>query len=94
MLLRMKRARLEAGLTQREVGERAGIAAQSIGRMEGGRELPWPAARARLSNLYGVPEDELFWDIDEAQRFLRRFNRASERFQNLKPTPADREQTP
>lgn len=71
MLLRIRRTRLEAGQDLAEVATHVGIAAQALSRIEHGREVPWPAVRARLAAHYGVPADELFADIDAAQAHLR-----------------------
>ena len=72
MLLKLRRIRLECGWSLSEAAHEAGIAPQSLARVEKGRELPWPGLRSRLSKLYSVPEHELFSDIDEAQRVLHR----------------------
>ena len=66
---------IELGLA--EAAERLGIAAQTLARIEGGREVPWPAVRRRMATVYGNSESELFADIDDAQRFLKQ--RAGER---------------
>lgn len=71
MLLIVRRVRLELGMTLPEAGSLAGVAAQTLGRIEVGRELPWPSLRQRLSKIYGLSESELFEDIDRAQAFLR-----------------------
>ena len=71
MLLTVKRARLEAGLTVKEVGAKVGLAAQALSRVENGKEHPWPALRKRLADLYCIREDVLFADVDEARAFLK-----------------------
>lgn len=72
MLLTVRRLRLEQGLTLEEASRVAKVGPQSLARIETGRELPWPALRRRLSDLYGVTAEELFADIDQAQEHLRR----------------------
>lgn len=71
MLLLVKRRRLELGLEQAEVARRVGVSPTALSRIERGTQLPWPALRARLSEFYGIPESELFFDVDRAQVFLR-----------------------
>lgn len=72
MLLRVRRARLEKGMTLAQVSKKIGIAAQALSRVENGRAQPWPALRERLSTLYNVPDEVLFWDIDAAYEHLKK----------------------
>jgi transcriptional regulator with XRE-family HTH domain len=71
MLLRVRRTRLERGLRLAEAASRVGVASQTLARVETGREVPWRSLRERLAELYGVPVDSLFEDIDFAQAVLR-----------------------
>lgn len=72
MLVTIRRKRLEKGLTTGVAAERVGVSTQVLGQVETGRLRPWPALRAKLAALYGVPEAELFADLDEAHQHLRR----------------------
>ena len=72
MLVKIRRKRLERGLTLSAAAKRAGVAAQVLAQVERGRQRPWPALRRRLAEMYGVPEGELFEDIDSAENYLRR----------------------
>ena len=72
MLLAIRRARLEAGLPLTVAAKQVGVGAQTLARIETGRELPWPAIRKRLAALYRSPESVLFHDIDQARESLRR----------------------
>ena len=72
MLVKIRRMRLERGLTTGAAAERVGVSAQVLGQVETARLRPWPALRAKLSDLYGVPEAELFADLDAAHGYLRR----------------------
>jgi transcriptional regulator with XRE-family HTH domain len=72
MLLRVRRLRLEKGLHLRRAADLLGVAAPVLSSIESGRQVPWPALRARMADLYEYPERELFVDIDAAQAFLRR----------------------
>lgn len=60
---RLRAARREAGLTQREVARQLGIAAASVAQWEIGRSRPDIARLARLAELYGVRPDALLGDI-------------------------------
>jgi len=71
VLLRIRRTRLEHGLALQDAASQVGVAPGALSRIECGRELPWPAIRTRLANLYGIAADELFSDIDAAQKHLR-----------------------
>lgn len=70
--LRMTRERL--GLTQRQLGELAGVSASSVGMYEQGRRRPGTAARARLRGYfrergYEMPEPPLQPEKPAEQRF-------------------------
>jgi transcriptional regulator with XRE-family HTH domain len=71
MLLSIKRQRLERGLAQKEAASRVGLSPQALSRIESGQMIPWPALRRRLARLYDVPENVLWHDVDDAQRYLR-----------------------
>ncbi len=71
MLLKVRKLRLQRGLSLSEVAASVGIASQALSAVEAGRQLAWPALRRRLVQFYGVGEDELFHDVDRAQRLLR-----------------------
>ena len=57
---RLKRARMEKGLTQEEVGERAGLARNSISRYESGTVFPSQLALNMLATLYERPVEWFF----------------------------------
>ncbi len=62
----IKKARLKAGLTQKQLGERIGITAQSVAQWETGRREPKlqsleriaDALHISLASIYGLPEDK------------------------------------
>jgi transcriptional regulator with XRE-family HTH domain len=58
----LREARIAAGLTQVEFGERTGYAQSLVSRLEGGQLTPWRRFRARASEVLGVPETDLFED--------------------------------
>src|SRR5215204_5946097 len=56
---RLRRFREAAGLTQEELGERAGLTAQGIGALErGDRKRPYPQTVRALAAALGLSEDE------------------------------------
>ena len=56
VLLRLREA---AGLTQRELADRAGASQKSVSSWEAGERVPSPAALARLAAALGVPTEAL-----------------------------------
>jgi len=70
MLLRVKRERLERSMTLHQVADQAKVSESTLGQVESGRFVPYPAIRKKLAAFYGVPEGALFKDVDEAQRYL------------------------
>lgn len=59
---RLRAARRSAGLTQREVARRLGIAAASVAQWEIGRSRPDITRLALLAEIYGVRPDLLLAD--------------------------------
>jgi predicted ATPase/transcriptional regulator with XRE-family HTH domain len=56
---RLRRSRQEAGLSQEELAERAGMSSQAIGALErGDRKRPYPATLRRLADALGLVGDE------------------------------------
>ncbi len=64
---RLRRARMESGLTQEQVGERAGLARNSISRYESGSAFPSQLAMNMLAALYDKPYEWFFGEEDEPQ---------------------------
>ena len=58
---RLKLARIEAGLTQAELAERAGVTRQTIGLIEAGGYNPSLRLCIGLARTTGKTLDELFW---------------------------------
>jgi transcriptional regulator with XRE-family HTH domain len=54
----LKRRRLECGLTQEELAELVGYAAQTITKLEGGRRRPSPRLALRLAETLRLPPEE------------------------------------
>lgn len=50
----IRQARISAGLTQKELGERAGIAEPTIGRYELGKLNPKPSTLKKIANALGI----------------------------------------
>ncbi len=63
----IKKARLQAGLTQKELGEKLGITFQSIAQWETGRRTPKQETVKRIASALGVSWYELLSDDPEEQ---------------------------
>lgn len=63
---RLKLARVESGLTQAQLAERAGVTRQTIGLIEAGGYNPTLKLCLRLAHVTGKTLDELFWVEGEA----------------------------
>jgi len=57
---RVRKYRLKAGLSQREVARRAKIAVPNLSAIENNRREAWPLARMRLSKALRCEESVLF----------------------------------
>ena len=66
--VRLRSARLKAGLSQGELAGRAGITRQAISAIEGGKAVPTTAVALRLARALGVRIEELFRLVDELPR--------------------------
>ena len=64
---RLRRARMESGLTQEQVGERAGLARNSISRYESGSVFPSQLAMNMLAAIFDKPYEWFFGEEDEPQ---------------------------
>ena len=62
---RLKLARIEAGLTQAELADRAGVTRQTIGLIEAGGYNPSLKLCIELARVTGKTLDELFWITGE-----------------------------
>jgi transcriptional regulator with XRE-family HTH domain len=61
-LAKLRTIRLNLGLTQVELAERAGVSLHTVKRLEGGhRKRPYPATRRRIAAALGVT----ITDVDE-----------------------------
>jgi putative molybdopterin biosynthesis protein len=61
----LRRARLNSGLKQSELAERAGISRQTLSVLESGRGQPATLIALRLARVLGCRVEELFWLRDE-----------------------------
>lgn len=75
---RLKQARLDAGLSQRELGVLAGldpfVASTRVNRYELDVHAPDKATAQRLAKALGVPLAYLYADSDRLARMIRAFN--------------------
>jgi putative transcriptional regulator len=55
----LRKLRTRQGYTQADLAERAGLAYETISRIESGREPPSLRTAVQLANAFGVPVDEL-----------------------------------
>ena len=53
-------ARVNANLTQDEVAKKLKVSNKTVGNWENGIVIPSAAVMFTLSNLYGIPEDNIF----------------------------------
>lgn len=60
--MRMKTARMEAGLSQADLAERVGATRQTIGLIEAGRYNPSLKLCTAICKVLGKTLDELFWE--------------------------------
>ena len=57
---KLRKLRLEAALTQKELAEKAGLAVSTVNKLEMGHEQPWPTTlRALAAALKVKPKDLL-----------------------------------
>ena len=56
----IKEHRLQLGLTQEELAEKAGVSRQSINSIERGRYTPSLPLALRFAGVFNCPTDELF----------------------------------
>ena len=61
---RVKLARVEAGLTQQELAERAGVTRQTVVSLEAGRYVPSLELAMRLAHVFGRGVDDVFFVDD------------------------------
>jgi len=57
-------ARVNAGLTQRDVAEKMGVSTNTVINWENGKTVPSVSMAWRLSELYGIPLDNIFFVAD------------------------------
>lgn len=57
-------ARVNAGLTQRDVAEKMGVSTNTVINWENGKTVPSVSMAWRLSKLYGIPLDNIFFAAD------------------------------
>lgn len=63
MPAKLRKLRLNAALTQRELADKAGLAYSTVNKLENGREQPWPTTIRALAKALNVkPRDLLSED--------------------------------
>jgi putative transcriptional regulator len=63
---KLRQARAAAGLTQKELADRAGIQRETVNHAENGKHLPGSETLARIAKALDVSIDSLFSDNGEA----------------------------
>ena len=83
---RIKAARKKAGMTQKEIAEKAGTATGTIQQYELGKRQPRLAQLQRIAAALGVPVQELIadWSAVDKEEFKRVFIHG----EGLSPRPA------
>ena len=71
---KIKQYRFKAGLTQDQLAEKLGIAAQSVSKWENGVTMPDITVLPLLAEVFGISIDDLF-DLTTEQRLNRIENR-------------------
>ena len=66
--VRLRSARLRAGLSQAELASRAGVTRQAVSAIEGGKTVPTTPVALRLARALELTVEELFQLIDELPR--------------------------
>src|SRR5919197_5507001 len=66
--VRLRSARLRAGLSQAELASRAGVTRQAVSAVEGGKTVPTTPVALRLARALKLPVEELFRLVDELPR--------------------------
>ena len=74
---RIKRARLQLGLTQEQAAERTELTGQYWGGIERGRERGSVNTYLQIAKALGVTLDDLFYDDAEAMRVRKAFSHES-----------------
>jgi transcriptional regulator with XRE-family HTH domain len=64
---RLRRGRERKGYYQSEVAERVGCTRFAVMKWEAGKAVPGREMQAKLADLYGVPQAELFAEVYAAQ---------------------------
>ena len=63
--MRLRLARVERGLSQEELAEKAGVTRQTIGLIENGKYNPTLSLCIKIARALGRTLDELFWEGGE-----------------------------
>ncbi len=66
---RLRQARLEAGMTQEELGKQLGVSRQTLSNWENGRSLPDVGSAVKLGKLYNISLDKLLSGQEIIQQF-------------------------
>ena len=70
---RIKAARKQAGITQKQLAEKSGINAVVLGRYECGKEMPRDGNLTKLAAALGIEKNELTGNHTSAGKGFRRY---------------------
>lgn len=59
----LKAARINAGYTQKEAAKQFGVSVKTLGRWESGATLPTVDKLKKISVLYNIAYDNIFFDV-------------------------------
>lgn len=63
-MLRLTKERIKRGWSKSELSRRSGVGLVEISRIENGKIFPYPKWRHKLAMAMGMPEHELFKEVD------------------------------
>ena len=66
-MIRLTLEREKKGWTKMRLGFEAGLHPSLIGQLEAGKIYAYPAYRKKLENVFGIPADEIFQEVEEVQ---------------------------
>ena len=67
-VLKLRKARKEKGWSLTDVTVKTGIPEPTLSALEGGKLHPYPGYKRRLAKALGIPEGDLFQEVDDADK--------------------------
>lgn len=66
-MLKLRKARKEKGWSLTDITVKTGIPEPTLSALEGGKLHPYPGYKRRLAKALGIPEGDLFQEVDDAE---------------------------